>query len=297
MWQGLLRNYLLGQARQAMQQATASARDAAQQNAQERSAAGAPDDPSTSEPAERSVCHVGLVFALGIEAGGLVDRLSGVIGIEGAGCVAREGGLTGRRIVVVHSGVGRTAAQRATEALLAGHQPRWILSAGFAGGLAERLAQNDILLADQIVDSAGRQLSIDVRFPSSQQPGQPRVHVGRLLTVDRIVRTAEEKRSLGASTGALAVDMESLAVADICRQHETRFLAVRVISDTIARTLPRDIDHLVSRTTTASRLGAAAGALVRRPSSLKDMWQLKEDALIASEHLAGFLSAIIRQLP
>ena len=33
------------------------------------------------------------MFALGIEAGGLVDRLSGVLRIEGAGFLAREGGL------------------------------------------------------------------------------------------------------------------------------------------------------------------------------------------------------------
>jgi dihydroorotase len=43
---------------------------------------------------------------------------------------AREGGLEGRRLVVVESGAGSQLAARATESLIAGHAPRWIISAG-----------------------------------------------------------------------------------------------------------------------------------------------------------------------
>jgi adenosylhomocysteine nucleosidase len=272
-------------------------RAAAMQAATE--AAGQAQAASAEHPPERprDVCHVGVVFALGIEAGGLADLLQGVVRIDSAAFSAREGGLKGRRIVVVESGIGAEAAARATDALIQGHQPRWIISAGFAGGLHDQLAQCDILLADEVVDAAGRALAIDLPFDRDTIAAQPRLHVGRLLTSDRVIAEAAEKAALGHRHNALAVDMESLAVAEVCRQEQTRFLSVRIISDAVGHTLPKDIDYLVKRKTTAGRLGAAAGAILRRPGSIKDMWQLKEDALSASDRLAKFLVGIIEQLP
>jgi adenosylhomocysteine nucleosidase len=290
MWQPLLRNWILGQAQQKM-------RSAATQAAAEAAGQAQPAEEDKPPKREPEVCHVGVVFALGIEAGGLVDLLQGVVRTQGAGFSAREGGLKGRRVVIVESGVGAEAAAQATAALIEGHKPRWLISAGFAGGLHESLAQGDILLADAIADAAGRQLAIDFQLDREAIAAQRHLHVGRLLTMDRIVADAAEKETLGRAHGALAVDMESLAVADVCRREKTRFLSVRIISDAVGHTLPKDIDYLVKRKTTASRLGAAAGAIVRRPSSIKDMWQLKEDALVASDRLAKFLTGIIEQLP
>ncbi|MEX0979384.1 MAG: hypothetical protein WDZ48_11050, partial [Pirellulales bacterium] len=250
----------------------------------------------TPPPTEPPPCHVGLVFALPIEAGSLVDRLTGMIRTEGSGFVAREGGLDGRRIVIIESGVGRQRASKATEALIVGHRPLWIVSAGFAGGLDDRLKQGDILMADSIADTGTKQLAIDFKLSADSQTS-PRVHVGRLLTVEKVIRDPAEKRELGKRHGALAVDMESIGVAEVCKTEKVRFLSVRVIIDTVERALPRDIDLLVNKKSTAGRLGAAAGAILRRPGSIKDMWQLKEDALVSSERLAKFLLGVITQLP
>ncbi|MFY9342078.1 MAG: hypothetical protein WAT39_06300 [Planctomycetota bacterium] len=43
--------------------------------------------------------------------------------------------------------------------------------------------------------------------------------------------------------------------------------------------------------------GAVVGTLWRRPSSVKDMWKLKETALLAADGLAKFLAGLIMQLP
>jgi adenosylhomocysteine nucleosidase len=290
MWQGLVKNWLLNQAR-------AQVQAAAMQAATESASQARPADEQGPPRHEPEVCHIGLVFAMPIEAGGLVDRLSGVIKTEGAGFAAREGGLGGKRLVLIESGIGREAAARATQALIAGHQPRWIISAGFAGGLHTDLARGDILLANQIVDLGGRQLDIDFKLDRETIAAQRGLHVGRLLTVDRIIADPAEKESLGQRHDAVAVDMESIAVAQVCRDAQVRFLPVRVISDPVGSALPTDIDYLIKRHSTAGKLGAAFGAIVRRPASIKDMWQLKEDALVASERLAGFLTGIIAQLP
>jgi adenosylhomocysteine nucleosidase len=298
MWQSLLRNWLMSTARDHLREAAAggapSGEDARQtsQNAREPRAAE-----HTRPPNDKTTCHVAVVFALSIEAGGLIDRLSGVVRIDGAGFVIREGGLNGRRIVVVESGAGREAAARATASVILGHDPRWVVAAGFAGGLDDRLARGDVIMADEIMDASGPSLAIDFKLKGNAFQSAGNVHVGRLLTSDRVIESAQEKRTLGQSHGALAVDMESMGVAQVCSREKRRFLSIRVISDAVDRTLPRDIDYLVKKKSTAGRLGAAAGAILRRPASIKDMWQLKEDALMASERLANFLVGAIGQLP
>ena len=106
----------------------------------------------TLPPAEEpKPCHLGIVFALGIESGCFEDLLGGVVTIRGNGFVAREGGLHGRRVVIILSGPGRQHAARATEVLIDGHRPGRVISAGFAGGLSPELKRNDILIADRLL--------------------------------------------------------------------------------------------------------------------------------------------------
>jgi adenosylhomocysteine nucleosidase len=287
MWQILFRNLLFRAAARAAQSAAAP-----------DSQAPAPEEAASQDPASSPTppCAAGIIFALGIEAGGLVDRMQGVLRHTGAGFIAREGGLAGRRIMLLESGVGPGAAARGAEALIAGHRPRWILSAGFAGALREELAFGNILMANEVVDLAGRRLQIDFGITSQALAGHPGLHVGRLLTVDRVISNPAEKRQLGQTSGAVAVDMETLAVAEICRREQIRFLSVRVITDALDEALPSDIDHLARQQTLFGRLGAVTGAIVRRPASVKDMWKLKENAIVASDRLARFLAGVVPQL-
>jgi len=288
MLQQLLRNWLFNAARQ-------RAAEAVREGSRQQGPSPA-DAAEARQPIKPDRCDVGLVFALGMEASGLAQRMSGVIRISGAGFVGREGGIEGRRVVAIEAGVGRKAAEHGARALIAGHRPKWIISAGFAGGLDPRLELGDIVMASAVADLDGRELEIDINVDPAALAQSPRLHIGRLITVDRVIREAKEKKRLGAERQAIAVDMESMAVAEVCRQEKVRFMVVRVISDSVARELPRDIDYLVKRRTTAGRLGAAARAVLRRPSSVKDMWQLKEDALRASDRLGSFLVGVIGQL-
>jgi adenosylhomocysteine nucleosidase len=242
-------------------------------------------------------CHAGLVVALPLESGYFEDRLSGLISIKGHGFTIRTGGLAGRGVAVAISGHGQEQARRATEALIEGHRPRWVISAGFAGGLQDQLKRGDIVMADGVVGDHGERLSIDLRLPAGDEQSARGIHAGRLLTVDRIIRKAEEKRALGERFGAIAVDMESLAVAQVCQQEKQRFLAIRAITDAVNDELPRDVERLLNRPTMVRKLGAAAGSIVRRPSAAKDLWKLRESATAAADRLAKFLVGVIEQLP
>ncbi len=261
--------------------------------------AGEPQSTAASDNASRAKllpCHVGVVFALDLESGYFEDRLAGKIAVHGDGFTVRTGGLKGRGVAVMVTGHGQAAARRGAEALIAGHRPRWVISAGFAGGLAPQVTRGDIVMANAVIGENGQRLAIDLHL-SSDHPPTKDLHAGALITVDRIVRTAAEKRSLGKKHGALAVDMESLAVAQVCQQEKQRFLAIRAITDALDDELPRDVERLLNKKTLAKRLGSAAGSLVRRPSAAKDLWKLRESAITAAVRLAKFLEGVVIQLP
>jgi adenosylhomocysteine nucleosidase len=286
--------------------------------------------PNNLAASEIQPCHLGVIFALGIESGFLEDSLKGLITIRGEGFKAKEGGLHGHRTVIFLSGPGRENAAKAAETLIDGHKPQYILSAGFAGGLSPQLKRHDILLADEVMLESGESIAIsplptnlrsvpgegpgvraglekavptsphipDVNspHPNPLPKGEGTAITGKLLTADRVIRTAEEKKSLCGKTGAVAVDMETFAVAEVCRRRMVPFLAVRIIHDPAGETLPPDIEKLLNQKTETARLGAAIGALWKRPSSIKDMWALKENSLVAAKKLADFIAKLTAML-
>ena len=193
----------------------------------------------------------------------------------------------------MQSGPGRANAARATEALIDGHRPNFVISAGFAGGLDSRLQRSAIVWVDCLLDEGGGQYETErLRLPAELAEAKD-VFVGRLLTVDRIIRLPDEKLALGRQYAALACDMESIAVAEVCCRREVPFAAVRVINDAADDLLPRDVERLLAQKTGAARLGAAVGSILKRPSSLKDLLVLQYRAMEAAQRLATALVAIM----
>jgi len=276
-------------------------REAAQQKLQEtvsdalQQRAGAPLHDEESAP--RPPCELAVIFALGIEAGGLVDLLQQAVTTRFQTHVERAGYLPDRYTVIVESGVGQQLATEATQAVIDLHRPNWIISAGFAGALQPELQRGHMLIADEVVDTSGNRLTIGLTVDAKATAQSRGLHIGRLLTVDQLLRTQEEKAQFGKAHSALACDMETLAIAAVCHHAKTRFMSVRVISDSMEDELPKEIERLLDQQTLAAKLGATAGAIFNRPSSVKDMWKLKEDAMKAADRLARFLTGVVSQLP
>lgn len=250
------------------------------------------DAPPVADPAH---ADIGIVCALKLEIAPFLDRCDRLRKYTGGDFTFR-GGFTGPdydiRVVTVEAGAGPERAARATQALLDAHTPRWVISAGFSGGLRPDLQIGDVVIGNSIVDRAGQELRIDVRMAPDAQRGW---HVGRLVMVDEIVRTVADKQRLAERSGALAVDMESLAVAQKCAENHVRFLAVRAISDDLSADLPPEVMSVFGGTGSL-RAGVIAGAVWKRPGSIKDMWRLRERAVSASERLAVFLQMILPTL-
>jgi adenosylhomocysteine nucleosidase len=242
--------------------------------------------------ADAARADIGLVCSLPLEISPFLGRCQRVKTYTGGQFKFIGGIYDGIRIAIVEAGTGMERARRATLALCDAHQPDWIVSTGFAGALRPELNVGNIVVANEIVESTGPSLTIDLKMNSDPAQG---LHVGRTLTVDHMVRTIVEKQELATQTGAIAVDMESSAVAKACRDNKVRFMAVRAISDDMSKDLPVEVLSLVGETG-AVRLGAVIGSLWKRPSSIKDMWRMREHAMTASERLADFLDGVLVQL-
>jgi adenosylhomocysteine nucleosidase len=236
---------------------------------------------------------VGIVAALPMEVGYLVDSLRRVRKYHAASMPVVEGELDGKIVAIAIGGMGREAARRAAGVLVDGHRPSWMITAGFAGALHPDLERNDLAVPAEVIDTEGQRFAIDC--PEALGAGI-RHSAGRLLTVDRLILGSSEKQELHRDSGADLVDMESSAVAALCAERLVRFLAIRVVSDDARKDLPREVASLITQSG-SYRIGAAFRAIWNRPSSIKDFWTLHEHALEAADRLARFVVRCLGELP
>lgn len=254
--------------------------------------AGPHTEQEPSAAVDRSHAHVVLVAALKREFAPLLKHSDRVRSYRGDHFQVWGGFWKDVRVAFVAAGVGFAAARRATEAVIEHHSPEWVISYGFSGGLQPQVRTGDIVVGNELVDEHGQRFRIPMSMAEDPQRG---IHVGRLLTADHVVQTAEEKRRLGETYGALAVDLESLAVAQVCAAHQTRLMAFRAVTDDVETTLPEEVVRL-AEVDGPKQWAALAAQLWRNPRAVGSLWRLKEVSEQAAVRLARFTVPIIERL-
>ncbi len=246
---------------------------------------------SDEQASIKSLPTIGIVCALKLEIGPLLDQCEQLRTQTGNGFKFRQCRFQDTQIVTVEAGTGMTRARQATHALIDGCKADWILSIGFSGALVEGMQVGDIVVGNRIVHATGEpSLLIDINMPEAKG-----LRVGALCTAGQIIRKVSEKQTLGAKTNTIAVDMESLAVAQVCKERSVRCMAIRVISDDLTEDLPSEVTALLGPKGTI-RAGALVGTLFKRPSSIKDLWKLREQAVKAATRLSDFVLSAIPNL-
>jgi adenosylhomocysteine nucleosidase len=145
-----------------------------------------------------------------------------------------QGRFAGTDAIALAIGLGG-GARRA----VADERPRLVVSCGFSGGLDGELAPGDVVLATGVRDETGDELAAPqaVRHLAAGALSGMRCFEGELVCTTSVAATEEEKRGL-ARSGALAVDMESYPAARAAVEAGVPWLALRVIVDPLASSLP-----------------------------------------------------------
>jgi adenosylhomocysteine nucleosidase len=169
--------------------------------------------------------------------------------------------------------MGADAATRGAEAMAASQRLSALISAGYSGGLVVPALPGTI-----VVDTADARL--DACLPTA-----PR---GRIIASTGVVRTPEARARLAAETGGIAVDMESVAVAQVAARHGLPFAAVRAVTDGPDSRLLLDWDRYTDGEGRVRTLAAVMGAL-RTPGGVAEMRQLWYASKKASRALAFYL--------
>jgi nucleoside phosphorylase len=151
-----------------------------------------------------------------------------------------------------------------------------VVNAGVCGALDPALATGDIVVATSVNGEP-------VAAPESSPPAAS----GPVVTVSRIVATAEEKRRLREQTGAIAVDMEA---AGLMRSVRTgRFCCVKAVLDTADEGFVLDLDAAIVNGR-VSRTRVLRQALARPATVIPELARLKRQREVAARSLGEFLA-------
>lgn len=152
------------------------------------------------------------------------------------------------KLLVAYSGAGPNNAQLAAELLVAKGAVR-LMSWGCAAALSASLKPGDLILADKLIDAEGcrdAKYCVSTDWYSYTKNILEKfivVHSGSLAESISIVSSSMDKKQLYSITGAVALDMESIAIAKVARQYNLPFLSIRVIADPVNMSLPLAINY------------------------------------------------------
>ena len=163
---------------------------------------------------------------------------------------------------VLLSGIGPERATAAAERAIA-DGACGLVSFGVVGGLVDTVKAGDVVLADVIVTSDGRRLATDARWRASFAEVANGLLGGVMVGSDFGISTPEAKQQLAEQSGAVAVDMESHAIALAADKAGLPFLVIRAVADGPSRSLPKWMSKHIDRDGTVREGAIALEALMR----------------------------------
>jgi len=193
----------------------------------------------------------GIICAMQKEAQQLMDRLTVQKKINVGPFEFVQASLNGKEIILAQSGMGKVNAALGAVEMIYRFKPDALISSGVAGGLAKQLKPLDCVVGTQYVyhdvwcgtgNEYGQVQGLPTFFNADKklvaaadkigtQEGHT-VHKGLICTGDQFISGEEAvERILKHFPQALACDMESAAIAQVCYRHHTPFISMRLLSD------------------------------------------------------------------
>lgn len=153
--------------------------------------------------------------------------------------------LASENVSVFKSGIGKVAAAIKTTQIISEYHPNLIINSGVAGGLDSSLNIGDTVCGSEICyhdvwcgkpNAYGQVQGFPLYYKSAENITallDAKIKKGLIISGDKFITSPEELALLkNKFPEALAVDMESAAIAQTAFILKTPFISIRLISDT-----------------------------------------------------------------
>ena len=241
---------------------------------------------------------IAVTFALPSESAEFLRRLRDKSRADRNGTRTIRGKIGDRAVEVLHTGVGENVCRQSMAKFLSAtgrirrgehdQQFDYLISAGFAGALNDRLKVGDLLLARNL----STLWSAENRSSLSSLP----IHIADLLTVSALIDSREERNKLAVTSGAVAVDMETEFIARACAVHGIPVLSLRVISDTPKELFPAPTDVLFDIERQQTQMLKLATYFFAHPHRVPRLVQFARRIARARKILAEALADVVRNI-
>jgi adenosylhomocysteine nucleosidase len=206
--------------------------------------------------------------------------------IDGVDCTLAN--LGARRVLVARIGMGEAASMDNTETLFEYFRLKAVVLAGYGGALVPPLKVGQVV--------------VSTNFTSETVLGFLRMLSGfdfaNFCTTNEVVATPEKRDAYARDSHSQVADMETGAVAEVVRERQIPFMAVRAISDDYRQVLPTGalaagFNASQGRATPLRLLGY----LAMRPGEIAPLQKFIAGLSVARRNLTKFLEQLNKELP
>ncbi|HEX7521101.1 MAG TPA: 5'-methylthioadenosine/S-adenosylhomocysteine nucleosidase [Acidimicrobiia bacterium] len=180
-------------------------------------------------------------------------------------------------VLATITGIGPPAGADTAERLLSAMQFDHLMVVGIAGGLGP-VEIGDVIVPEVVIDMATK-----AEFRPS--PLGDTVSRGNLL-MSGVFDAALDSYTRFVDEGALAVDMETAAVAEVCERHGVPWSVFRGISDRVRDGLIDQAEFGLARPDGSANMPAVARYVLRRPWRVGRLAKLGKDINLATNAAA-----------
>ena len=194
---------------------------------------------------------IGIIGAMDEEISVILSEMNNISEYNINNIKFYKGKIYDKDLVLVKSGIGMVNASIITTLLIKEFDVNKILFSGVAGSLNKNINVGDIVIADSLVEymfdatEFGYEIGQIPRMENSVFKSEnllnkirdilkkDSIFYGKILSGDKFVSNLEEKEKIGKKFDALALDMESAAVAHCTYILGVEFAIIRSISDSL----------------------------------------------------------------
>lgn len=196
---------------------------------------------------------IGIIGAMKIE----VEKLKELITVEKIEKISAIeftiGTIYGKNIIIAECGIGKVNAAVCTQTMILKYNPYAIINIGVAGGDDRAVNKGDVVIGESLIQHdfdtspvgdpkcfiSGIDLVnipcdkkiADFIFSSANAIENINVYKGVIATGDRFMNDANEVYDIADGFKALAFDMESASIGQVCYINKVKLGIIRSISD------------------------------------------------------------------